>query len=70
MRDSVFKCRAAGKSDNRCEGCRFFIQHYVRVPFINTDYWETDDGYCIKKRRKHVRSNWVCDGYEKSVRRT
>lgn len=49
--------------ENRCELCKFFIQHYIKVPFINKDYIETDDGYCTNKRRKTVKSHWVCSGF-------
>ena len=55
--------KAAGLSENCCEKCRFYIQHYIKVPFVDADYNKTDDGYCVHKRRKHVRSHWSCDGF-------
>ena len=59
----VVRVRAAQQDEKSCERCRFFVQHYVKVPFRNGGLYETDDGYCICKRRKNVRCNWVCDLY-------
>ena len=60
-------CRIAKLPEKCCEKCRFFIQHYIKVPFVDADYNETDDGYCVHKRRKHVRSHWICDGFKERM---
>ena len=47
----------------RCENCYYFHQHYVKVPFVDRQYNETDDGYCIRYRRKIVRTYHICNEY-------
>jgi len=60
--------KANPESDERCETCRYFIQHYVKVPFINMDYGEANDGYCIQKRRKNVRTDRICEEYAAHIK--
>ena len=56
--------RAGAESEHRCENCVYFHQHYVKVPFVDKKYNETDDGYCIRFRRKIVRTYHICNEYK------
>lgn len=56
--------RACAESEHRCENCVYFHQHYVKVPFVDKKYNETDDGYCIRFRRKIVRTYHICNEYK------
>ena len=60
--------KANPETEERCETCRYFIQHYVKVPFINMDYGEANDGYCIQKIRKNVRTDRICEEYAAHIK--